>query len=747
MTWLMNEQMELPQRRGPGIAPPSNWQGLSAAVQMEWQDANIAGQRERQVVNERDSRALQAVERLGETGLAPLIAEFNERADANGLTERRIEPGMKPDEIMARLGSNGSERVLELARDAAASDPASWADLDLSDEGIEKTVTERRKKELEVNQELLNLSPSPVRNQLLGTIAGAVVDPINLALAPLGAGGGSILRTMGREAWLGMAAEGLQFQSRLNTAQELGKEAPDLFQSLMIGAVGGAVLGGAIEALPPLARGLFYAGQAKVQRVVEGVQARAAQEAALASERAVFTGDNPLDAVMDVLSNDPAPSPEPREPLIPRSVTATTPEPTPLAPDPITTEVLPPRAGEAPQTDGELAAMAETALNDAVKRDNKPFLRALKRGPGIDPNGEIAKELKAMGVNARSYPGLFKKGGARDLDNLVASEWDESIPGLSRVTGMSPDGMYLDRNGVIQAIIDEAQGIRLRTDAEMAARSAEYTPKATTEIEDFTSGARADDGFYMEPDPLGGRFSDSEYNRRLIEARQGLGDYAFRKGIRDMLPNEMEEIARELALYGGDAKFLIERAIGREIDEIKRALEAPDGTARATGGEDRGGQRPAEEPAPASGAAGSAGDGAVQPQGTGGQLAIPGTERTQTGDAQRLAAEAEARRLQSKIRRLDQVRVEDDVDSLFATKQLDIFDDVTSADAGRFMDANLASMRAILDTEGDLPLGVLEADDGTSLNSLSDVLNEIEEMDKLAAEFAKCRKGVTNDGV
>lgn len=89
------------------------------------------------------------------------------------------------------------------------------------------------------------------------------------------------------------------------------------------------------------------------------------------------------------------------------------------------------------------------------------------------------------------------------------------------------------------------------------------------------------------------------------------------------------------------------------------------------------------------------------------------------------------------------MRVEDDVNSLFATKQLDIFDDVTSPEAARYMDANIAAMRDILDTEGDLPLGVLEADDGTSLNSLSDVLNEIDEMDTLAAEFAKCRRGVT----
>ena len=81
------------------------------------------------------------------------------------------------------------------------------------------------------------------------------------------------------------------------------------------------------------------------------------------------------------------------------------------------------------------------------------------------------------------------------------------------------------------------------------------------------------------------------------------------------------------------------------------------------------------------------------------------------------------------------------MDGLFAAKTVDLFDDLNSPQAQSFMDSNIQAMRDMLE-EGDFPVGAM-ADDGRALNSLSDIMDEIDETDALVREYAKCRGGAT----
>lgn len=117
------------------------------------------------------------------------------------------------------------------------------------------------------------------------------------------------------------------------------------------------------------------------------------------------------------------------------------------------------------------------------------------------------------------------------------------------------------------------------------------------------------------------------------------------------------------------------------------------------------------------------------------QTIVPGTDSIQTGDAQRLAAEAEARRLQSKIGRLNQARVEDDMSSLFAPEVRDMFDDVTGPEAQTFAENQVGQMRADLLDEN-LP--------AEARATFTAAVDEFDDLDTMAREFAACLTGVGN---
>lgn len=718
MTFFLNEYdpTKAKPRRGPDMAPTGFLEGVGAAASREMRDSNANFLRQRERIAETDTTAADAARRLGMDKVRPILEERNEKARAAGLNSQIIDIPDDPAEALALIGPNGSKRVLELAREEAAANPDAWQDVDLSEEGIDKRLTERRIAEDRDDAMMRAMMPSGgFAADLIGGMAGATADVRNLPFLAMGLGGGSILRVMGREAALNMAAEGMTLPSRFETAEELGKPDPNVTETLAVAALAGAAFGGLFEGAARLfgaARGAMYYRDRQAIPEVDGVHPAFTQAAIEAAEDAIIAGENPIKAAGDIMRSAPRQQAA-REPLIPDepSPIAETPEATPLAPDPVTTDVLPPIEGEAPRTIGEVIATAQDGINKS--RPNKPFLRSLRSSGGIDPNGAIGLELKGMGINARTYPGLFKKGGLKDVDNLPATEWDDRIPGISQAVGIADDGLYLNRQGVINAIADEVAGKRLPTFAELSARSEEYRPR-TTEIEDFRAQTRADDGFFVEPDPFDD-VSGSTYDTRKTAIGGQLNDYLFAKGIRDLAPGDHAEILDTLVTRGGDAKFLIERAIYREIDEIKGALEGPGNVAgRSAEGEGAGGQRTPEQPEPGNGTADPAGGRVGEPQGAsertaaGDQLLIPGVEAV--SQRQRLEAQ------QGRAMRGGDKPMDGGLFDMNARAQIDMFSEPTDAKARPAQDAMKADLQDFISGQPSRPPAPLKATAGWKLH-------------------------------
>jgi hypothetical protein len=75
--------------------------------------------------------------------------------------------------------------------------------------------------------------------------------------------------------------------------------------------------------------------------------------------------------------------------------------------------------------------------NDTIK----PLWKTLE----IDPNGELARDLKALDITPKNAIGLFKKGGLKSSDNLITSEYTDY--------NLKDDSSgYADRDSLIEAI-------------------------------------------------------------------------------------------------------------------------------------------------------------------------------------------------------------------------------------------------------------------------------------------------------
>lgn len=85
----------------------------------------------------------------------------------------------------------------------------------------------------------------------------------------------------------------------------------------------------------------------------------------------------------------------------------------------------------------------DIANNIQNLQNNKPLHRVLS----IDPNGEIAQDLKAYDITPKTAIGLFKKGGLKNADNVIPSEYKNY--------NIKNDGAgYADRNDLIDKIVE-----------------------------------------------------------------------------------------------------------------------------------------------------------------------------------------------------------------------------------------------------------------------------------------------------
>lgn len=728
--------------KGQPVAPDPNskplttfWDGTRAAGGMEWQDADVARQRTRQVSNETQGIVEQAYPLLGE----------------QAVLQRLKDKGMVPEVMVAlppdalRYNQRAKDEVLEMAREAAEVEPDKWAGMDLSQEGIEARVTERRAKELKENEAILAMSPMPGLAGFIGTMGAAMMDPVNIGLTTFSGGGGSLLRVMGREAVVNMTAEAITLPARFRTADELDKAAPSIIETLAIGAAGGAILGGAMEGL---ARGFAYLNTRETIAPVPGIEPVRHAAAVQAAEDAIIAGENPAEAVEAVLQ----PRSEPPEAIVPPDAAEVAPPARePLVPDPVA-PVDPFERVAAPASQEELAAAQEAlaAARAADFKTSRPLANYFRKRGGIDPDSPLGQELKARGVSSKTLPGLSKRTGAKSLDGIVAREMEDDFPGITEAAGLDESGIYLDQNGLMELLIDSASGgshswLRTRADADAALNAvmdAENPNRTVSALEQFQGKEKADDGFFVDLDTA--TFDDPDG----IQIERDFDAWSARRGFdASLTPGERAEILTELRKSGGDAEFLVERAFERTSYEVEDAA--------GRGAETAGGDRP---------------DG----QGAGNAEPVPwaevGSGARQGGDA--IASERTAAGEQTLIPgvapvtpRLEKpapVRGPQEPDSqiggMFDLANLsmrDMFDEPEGPKAQAFLDSMVVDLKAEIE-DGPVDLDFrdggeafvgMTTDDGTPITSLQGLLDEIEAYDVAAREIEACRAGGANDAV
>ena len=503
----------------------------------------------------------------------------------------------------------------------------------------------------------------------------------------------------------------------------------NIAERLLMGAAGGAVLGGALEGvirLPGIVRGLRL--HAERVRPIEGASLPQVEPAIAAAEDAI-TRDVPIEPAIESVM-PPADEAPPladfeaqwREvdagtdwaKVFQDAQDAATPPDTPDMP-----QVKPPSWQEdLAQAEKTLAEIAKE--RKALGRPLTDFVR--KKTGGIHPDSQVAEELRAAGITAKSLPGLFTRKASKDLDNLLANEADAAAPGLARVVGGDGTGNYLSRQSVIDNLVSEITGKRLVTD-----REAELLA--------------------MEADAV-----------KTVEAARIEGDIDDAAGKVALTARERDYVRAAMA-EGRPADDAVYEAITRQFDEAE-APEVPsdvyqreaewepfrdEGAYREASGAGGEGLRDPARPdqngsASGTGAAGAGPDFAVEATPAGQQTLIPGTE-VRARDTSRDRALADLQAKQSKMRRLDQLPPE----GMFTPKQMSVFDDPTSPQAAAYVEARVAEMRAGIDPEKPIAVSVM-AEDGRILTTTEDVVREIDELDQIEREFAACLLGGVNVG-
>ena len=507
MTFFADGAERIPARR-----PPGDLEGIGgglyagAAITMMETDANwhaqgtigdVEEERLREIFDDLPSEQVEAI---------------RERWRNSSTAKERV-----TDDFLLRHPTT-RRALLDVAREQGVN-------VDLSQEGIEQTANERLRAEYDEFQAALAMSPSPLVSGFAGGVVGSTLDIRNIPFLALGGGGGSILRAMGREAALNVAAETATLGSQFEMAERLDLEDPNIIQNLTMAAAGGAAIGGLVEAIPRAAKLLRNVkGRNEVPSNVEPTAVDRVEDALVG--RAPFFEDVARDIEAEARI-----------------------EANPLNPD------------RAPLYD------------DAGPR--RPVTQAIRAQVKIHPDGDAASELRALGVTAKSYPGLFSRQGVMDVDALVADEFPELDGLVPRAADRdAPGGSYFDREALLATIADEARGVR-------PARAVEPPQELPPQKADLVIDTE-------EADLFGDR---DEF------VSQTLNPWLHRNGLHEVLtPAEMDEMRAILAERGGSAQGLVDRIIERQIAHAETA--GNDATAFAdvgpgAGGAGRGDQRSA----------------------------------------------------------------------------------------------------------------------------------------------------------
>ncbi len=93
-----------------------------------------------------------------------------------------------------------------------------------------------------------------------------------------------------------------------------------------------------------------------------------------------------------------------------------------------------------------------------AKIPKRPVADIVKSLGGIDPASSLAADMKSRGITPQKFPGMFKRGGRKALDNVPASE-HEIFAGRANVDGAG----YIDQQAFIDGLEAELKGDAWRT--------------------------------------------------------------------------------------------------------------------------------------------------------------------------------------------------------------------------------------------------------------------------------------------
>lgn len=534
----------------------------------------------------------------------------------------------------------------------------------------------------------------------------AVTDEMSLILAPLGAAG-SLPRVIAAEALVGAVSEAAIIPRMQDVAEEIDAvQNPNPLTQIALGAAFSGALAGGIGAF---ARGVSYARWRNGENVVPpGVPNHIAADAVADAEDALTLGD-PIPQPVQADEGPIAPPLEAYE--------------GDLVPD----DGLPQRpTREEIDQEIEMIRREEPELSR-----NRPTLDRILEMGGVRWNrvntgtGEteltpLAQELLARGVERQQLLRYMRRDGMADVDNIVATEFADG--GTSRLD-TDTTGMYLDRDQLVEAMIQEISGTPAYRTAEAAAAA-----QRIQDLEDDFASIRAELDETARTDGLPEADFEGDYFAPPADGEDGLARtldieeavLRYSDGQPEALPSDIQYGAMaHLTEYGGSVEDAVQRAWMDRIEEEfygnAAEFEARSAEALAQDIPDAGGR----------GADGTAAQrvdgnadvatgrvGATERTDAGEQALIPGVEPV--SQRQRLeAAQNAPKRGGDKPADM----------GLFDTNsrlQRDMFDDPLSSEAMDYADRLEAEIRAdeefaALEVEGDVPsprdtLAELEAD-------------------------------------
>lgn len=715
MTYFLDDAPIPFKPRGNDLAPSTWTEGLAASTSQMMRDTNASWQREREVRNERFTTAEPIARRVG-------IEALNERYERDGPGFDHLRPAPKTvDEFFSMLPMDeASEIALTLGRELAEADPKAWADLDLSDDGIEERVTKRRIAEDAEEAAILDMMPNGRASaEFLGGMAGMLADVRQIPFLVAGGGGGSILKIMGREAVLNCEGSVTPSAAMFRTAKELGKDEPDVVRALSMAAAGGAIIGGAVGALGRAVS--YYQGRSQTPRI-PGMSRAMSKAVVSAAEDAIARGEDPVKAIAEAMGALPVERP----PLI---------EPPQVAQPTAEARVA---QREADIADAESAfdtdfpeMKPKYPLAEMIKRMGGIAAKRLNRATGDMEPSFAAQELANMGVTQRTHPFMFRKNGHTDFDNIVASEH----PGLRETVRFDPETGYFDRDDLIGALGRElSTGNKHPLSGEIEARRREIDELHSSDYrsaeEDALDGNRAEDGFFVDHKTYG--FRDDDY----LDMSRRFDEWAERRGFTALLSaDERGEILTHLDTRGGDAEYLVESVLNRKRKFVDgpEAGKADETEALGREGADEGRPVPRQEAGGRGGPDGSATAYRAEETAAGQQSIIPGVEPI----TQRQRLEA----AQNTPKRGMDRPMDTGLFDMGARQQMDMFSDPMSREA-RAVQGNIAAdIRDQIEADGDF---LVDIGDGKGERPASSVLDDLDAGDKASARMDLCGKFSTD---